>query len=324
MDMTVLASVVMAALAAGGLAFVFLEPYLSGSRRAEKRQQALVGKGERRLPGASSAVSKRDQVAQSLKDLEQREKNRNKLTTEARIAQAGLTIGKGRFFLLSGGSAVALGFVLLSLTGNPLVGVCGLLVGGLGLPRWFLGFRKKRRINKYLDELPNAMDVIVRGIRSGLPIGDCLRIIANEAQEPVRSEFRFIVEQQALGISLGDAIGKLYERVPVAESNFFAIVIGIQQKAGGNLSEAIGNLSRVLRDRKKMKAKIQAMSMEAKASAGIIASLPFGVGFLTWMTSPTYVELLWTTTTGKLMLMGSACVMGFGVFVMKKMINFDF
>ena len=200
----------------------------------------------------------------------------------------------------------------------------GLFAGGLGFPRWFLGFKKKRRINRYLEELPNAMDVIVRGIRSGLPLGDCLRIIATEAQEPVRSEFKHMIEQQALGITIAEAVSTLYERVPVAESNFFAIVIGIQAKAGGNLSETLGNVSRVLRDRKKMKGKITAMSTEAKASAGIIAALPFVVAILTYLSSPAYIELLWITTVGKIMLVVSAVWMTFGCLVMKKMINFDF
>jgi tight adherence protein B len=112
--------------------------------------------------------------------------------------------------------------------------------------------------------------------------------------------------------------------MPLPEANFFGIVISIQQKAGGNLSEALGNLSRVLRDRKKMKAKIQAMSMEAKASASIIGALPICVGTLVWLTSPDYIELLWTADLGRIMMAGCAIWMGIGIFVMKQMINFDF
>ena len=134
----------------------------------------------------------------------------------------------------------------------------------------------------------------MRGIKAGLPLLDSLRIIAIEAPEPVKSEFRAIVETQAIGMPLGDACAKLYERMPLPEANFFGIVISIQQKAGGNLSEALGNLSRVLRDRKKMKAKIQAMSMEAKASAAIIGALPIVVMALVYLTSPDYISLLWT------------------------------
>ena len=164
----------------------------------------------------------------------------------------------------------------------------------------------------------------MRGIKSGLPLMDCMNVIVSDAQEPVKSEFRAIVESQAVGVPLGDACLKLYERMPVAEANFFGIVIFIQQKSGGNLSEALGNLSRVLRDRKKMKAKIQAMSMEAKASGGIIAALPFVVMILVYLSSPDYISLLWTDKLGNLLLAGSAVWMSIGVFVMRKMINFDF
>ncbi len=323
MNMSMLAAVILAAIGAGGVAYVFLYPLLSGGARAEKRQKAFVGPTPDRR-AAVVGVSRREQVAQSLKDLEQREKTRHKITLEMRIAQAGLAWSNSRFWITSCVGGLVTGFLLFTFTGEWIAGLGGLFIGGLGIPRWVLGFLKKRRINRYLEELPNAMDVIVRGIRSGLPLNDCLRIIASEAQEPVRSEFRYIIEQQTLGISVSEAVLKLYERVPVPESNFFAIVIGIQAKAGGNLSETLGNLSRVLRERKKMKAKVQSMSQEAKASAGIIAALPFVVAILTYISSPTYIELLWITTGGKIALLLSAIWMSFGILVMRKMINFDF
>jgi len=166
--------------------------------------------------------------------------------------------------------------------------------------------------------------VIVRGIKAGLPLLDSLKLIAAEAEEPVRSEIRSIIETQTIGIPLGEACLKLYERMPLPEANFFGIVISIQQRAGGNLSEALGNLSRVLRDRKKMKAKIKAMSMEAKASATIIGALPIAVMTLVYITSPQYISLLWTEPTGRLMMAGCAVWMSVGIFVMRKMINFDF
>jgi tight adherence protein B len=164
----------------------------------------------------------------------------------------------------------------------------------------------------------------VRGVKAGLPVGDCIRIIAAETQEPVKGEFRAIAEATAIGMPLPDACAKLYDRIPLPEANFFTIVIAIQQKAGGNLSEALGNLSRVLRDRKQMKAKIKAMSTEAKASAAIIGSLPIAVMILVYISSPSYIELLWTHQMGRFMLAVSAMWMATGIFVMKKMINFDF
>jgi tight adherence protein B len=325
MDMNVLAASFLAAASAGGIAYVFVYPLLSGEARAQKRQKTLVRSPlDRRVERVASGVNRREQISQSLKDLEAREKARNKLTLDQRIAHAGLRWTRSRFYGFSAALGVVLAVALFVLTGNPMVAYAALFAGSLGVPRWVLNFRKRRRLDKFLDELPNAMDIIVRGVRAGLPLGDCLRIIANEAQEPVRSEFRSIVEAQTLGLPLADCVAKLYERMPVAEANFFGIVIGVQQKSGGNLAEAIGNLSKVVRDRKKMKGKIAAMSQEAKASAGIIASLPFVVAILTYASSPSYIELLWTTNTGKVALTASAIWMTMGILVMRKMINFTF
>ena len=201
--------------------------------------------------------------------------------------------------------------------------VAGLFVGGFGLPSWFLKRARNGRLKKFGNEFPNAIDVIVRGIKSGLPLNDCMRIVATEATEPVKTEFRLIIESQTLGLPLTDAVAKLYERMPCAEANFFGIVLAIQQKTGGNLSETLGNLSRVIRERRKMRDKIQAVSMEAKASAWIIGSLPVVVAVLVYLTSPRYIELLWITQVGKFALAVSAVWMLIGVLVMRKMINFD-
>ncbi len=268
--------------------------------------------------------SRREQVEGSLKEIEQRARQES-LPLSVRIAQAGLNWSKQRFFIISGDPRVWpdswSGFVLNA----GLLAALGLgFAGGFGLPLWLLKFLKKRREAEVPQAFPDAVDVIVRGIKAGLPLLDSMRIIADDAPEPLRSEFRAIVETQTIGMPLGEACAKLYERIPVAEANFFGIVISIQQKAGGNLSEALGNLSRVLRDRKKMKAKIQAMSMEAKASAAIIGCLPLAVMTLVYITSPQYIELLWTEPMGRMMLAGCAVWMSIGVMVMRKMINFDF
>ena len=164
----------------------------------------------------------------------------------------------------------------------------------------------------------------MRGIKAGLPLGDCIRIVGNEAPEPLAAEFRGMIEAQQMGMTIGEAVERLAQRVPTPEANFFAIVIVIQQKTGGNLSEALGNLSRVLRDRKKMKHKIKAMASEATASAGIIAALPFIVSILVYLTSPAYIMLLFTTSTGNVTLLVAGFWMACGVFVIRKMINFDF
>ncbi len=327
MDLNALGFAFLAAVSVGGVAYVFLYPILSGDARAEKRQKAVAGVSTDRLAASNPRqreMNRRDQVAQSLKEIEAREKARHKLTLEARILQAGLTIPKEKFLMICAASGVLAAIVSFVVTKEILFTLGGLFAGAFGLPFWLLSFLRGKRIDAFVNEFPNAMDVIVRGVKAGLPLGDCLRIIANEASEPVKSEFRMICETQTLGVPLSEAVGRMYERVPVAEANFFGIVIAIQSKAGGNLSEALNNLSRVLRDRKKMKGKIKAMSMEAKASAAIIAALPVVVGAMLSVSTPKYVELLWVTETGKLSLAISAFWMFLGVMVMRKMINFDF
>ena len=328
MSMQTLAMFALVAFAVGGVIWVFVYPLLSGERHAELRQQSVI----RTDPAASRAAAtsragpkvRREQVEESLKELELRQKKLKNVPLQLRISQAGLTWSKRQFIIVSAVVGLVLFVAGFMMSGTPLVAAGMGFAGGFGLPRWLLSFLKKRRENKFLYNFPDAVDVIVRGVKAGLPLGDCLRIIANEAQEPVRGEFKTIVESQQVGIPMGEACQKLYERMPLPEANFFGIVVGIQQKSGGNLSEALGNLSRVLRDRKKMKAKIQAMSMEAKASAVIIAALPFCVMVLVYITSPTYIELLWTHQTGRFMMACCAIWMSMGVFVMKKMINFDF
>ena len=316
---------VMVAIAIGGVAWVFIYPLLSGERNTERRMASVARKEpmQQRTP-RSGQKSRREQVEGTLKQLEARQKASRRVPLSMRLSQAGLSWTPRRFMVIS----VSLGFVVfvvLMLTGVGLLPSLGIaFAAGGGLPFWALSFLKKRREAKFLETFPDAVDVIVRGIKAGLPLLDSLKLIATEAEEPVRSEFRSIIETQTIGIPIGEACLKLYEDMPLPEANFFAIVVSIQQRAGGNLSEALGNLSRVLRDRKKMKAKIKAMSMEAKASASIIGALPIAVMLLVYITSPQYISLLWTEPLGRMMLLGCAIWMSIGIMVMRKMINFDF
>jgi tight adherence protein B len=316
----------MITVAVGGVLYVFIYPMISGEKRAEQRLKEIsVDEIQaKRSKKTDNSTARRQQVEDSLKQLEAKQKNAKNPPLEIRLQQAGLSITKKQFYMFSGVAGV-FGFVAMLLSGMGLfLSIPAGIAAGFGIPRWVIGYLKKKREYKFTLELPNAIDVIVRGVKAGLPIGDCIRIIANETVEPVKGEFRQIAEGQAVGMSLSDSAAKMYERVPLPEANFFGIVLAIQQQAGGNLSEALGNLSRVLRERKKMRDKIKAMSTEAKASAGIIASLPFAVMMLVWLTSPGYIELLWTTPTGRVLLAGSAVWMTMGVLVMKRMINFDF
>jgi tight adherence protein B len=312
------------AVAIGGVAYVFIYPTLSGERHAERRVAAAARAEPISRASRTVQKSRREQVEGTLKEIEQRQRKAKRPPLPVRISQAGLSWSKSRFIMISAGLGVFAFLAALPLTGELFSALAFGFAAGCGFPLWLLGYLKKRRETRFLAGLPDAVDVIVRGIKAGLPLLDSLKLIAAESPEPMRSEFRTIIETQTVGIPLGDACLKLYERIPVAEANFFGIVIAIQQRAGGNLSEALGNLSTVLRERKKMKAKIKAMSMEAKASAAIIGALPIIVMTLVWLTSPDYMELLWTEALGRLLLACSAIWMFIGVMVMRKMINFDF
>ncbi len=325
MKMQTLAIFGMVATAIGGVAYVFIYPLLSGERKVEQRR-ANVTRAEpaARATGRTQQKSRREQVEETLKDLESKAKKPKSPPLHIKIAQAGLSWSKNQFLMISAGLGLFAFAAVFVLAGALLPALGAGFAAGFGVPRWLLSFLKKRREKKFLTHFPDGVDVIVRGIKAGLPLFDSLKIVALDAQEPIKSEFKAIIETQTIGMPIGEACAKLYERMPLPEANFFGIVISIQQKAGGNLSEALGNLSRVLRERKKMKAKIQAMSMEAKASAMIIGALPICVGTLVWLTSPDYIELLWTAELGRFMMAGCAMWMGIGVFVMKQMINFDF
>ena len=323
MNMQALALAFLSAVTVGGLAWVFIYPLLSGEKQTEKRVQSFA-RTEPALRIDDRSRTRRVQVEDSIKELEQRLAESKKISIETRIAQAGMSWTKQQF-MIGSGILGAIALIGSYIAGAPPLASLGFALGaGFGLPRWVLGFLKKRRETRFLEALPDAVDVIVRGIKAGLPLFDSIKVVAADAPEPLRSEFNAIIETQTIGMPLGDACQRLYDRMPLPEANFFGIVIAIQTKSGGNLSEALGNLSKVLRDRKKMKAKIQAMSMEAKASAGIIGALPPLVMIMVYIMTPEYISLLWTHPTGRLMLAGCVLWMATGIMVMKKMINFDF
>ncbi len=330
-DPTVLAIVVLAAVAAAAVSYAVLFSRIESDKKSASRinrvksaevDRAKVKAARDRVQELSK---RRKSVQDNLKDLEKRqhEKTKKNLSLKSRLMQAGLPITPTRFYLFSALLALVLLVVLFIVGASPLVMLGVAVVAGLGLPRWVLGFLISRRQNKFLDEFPNALDVIVRSIRSGLPLNDAIRLIATEGTEPVKSEFRRVIEAQQVGLSIPDACARMTIQMPLQEVNFFAIVIAIQSQAGGNLSEAIGNLSKVLRDRKKMKAKVKALSMEAKASAVIIGALPFIVSFLVYVTSPNYITVLFTDPRGHFILGFSAIWMSIGIFVMRNMVNFD-
>ena len=315
----------------GGLGWVLVGGDSGGGSQAVKRIENMGGrkspanakKAAAAAAAANTPEARRKQIMGQLQEAERRER-KARLTMAAKLKHAGLSITIRTFIIISVVLGLTAGLLALLFGMNIFIALGLGVVFGLGLPRWFVGFLGKRRMKKFSGEFANAVDVIVRGIKSGLPVHECFKIIARESPAPLGPEFQRLVEGLSVGLTLEQALGKMYERMPTPELKFFAIVIAIQQKTGGNLAEALSNLTTVLRARRMMAEKIKALSSEATASAGIIGSLPPAVMILVSLTTPAYMALLFTDRRGQFMLLVAVVMMSFGVFVMKKMISFKF
>ena len=318
---------VLAFITIGGLGWAFVGGGDS-SDAAVKRAQSFGGPKQnmaaaRKAAAANTPEARRKQIMDQLQESE-RAQRKARVSLKAKLKQAGLATTVRTFWIISGVLGVVALLLPLLFVPNILISVGAAVVFGLGFPRWVVGFLGKRRMKKFSSHFADAVDVIVRGIKSGLPVHDCFKIIARESPAPLGPEFQMLVEGLGVGLTLQQALDKMYERMPTPELKFFAIVIGIQQKTGGNLAEALGNLSTVLRARKMMGEKIKALSSEATASAGIIGSLPPAVMILVSITTPAYMSKLFTEPRGQFMLLIAVMMMALGVFVMKRMISFKF
>ena len=329
-----------------GLAFVviacigFLLVGSDKNEAASKRAKQIASSTRSQGKANDPMAARRRQTQDLLKNLREGEAEKKKSLVPkdigARLEQAGMTISPSMFWIfsaLTGMGLAAFGFIMApsSVTSTFLGESARILIaagfgiaGFLGLPRWILGMMTKVRHQKITNQFADALDIIVRGVKSGLPLNECLRIIAVESPEPLRSEFKQITDGISMGQSIPQALQKFYYRVPLQEVNFFNIVLGIQATTGGNLSEALGNLSTVIRSRKMLREKIKALSSEAKASAMIIGALPIAVMVLVYITTPDYMMELFLKPTGHLILLIGGLLMGLGIFIMRRMINFDF
>jgi tight adherence protein B len=324
MDMsTVIAlSAALAFLAAGGLVFAFAGSSATSKKRIASATRQSVG-GAKVRTGQDASQQRRKSVQVLLKDLEKQQADiKKRPTMRKRIEQAGLQITPRKFWIISAILGLIAAAIVLVLHQSVLVAALACFVFGLGLPRWVLHFLKARRLKKFTAEFANALDAIVRSVKSGLPTNEALKIVAREMPEPVSGEFTKLTEGMKVGVTLEQGLKRMYDSMPTAEVCFFAIVMSIQQKSGGNLSEALANLAGILRDRKRLQGKIKAMSSEAKASAMIIGSLPPVVMGLVYMTSPDYIRMLFTERAGNVMLAACVIWMSLGIFVMRQMISF--
>ena len=315
------------ALAVGGLTIFVLQRFMSDKASRSKRMNRIVNEKEAHKANLQKLHKdkRRKQVQAMLREVEEETRRRKKgqrPSLKKMLRQAGLKVSTIQYYLFALGSGLVLGLITLVLSRNPFVGLGGLLVGGLGIPYWLLNYLRKRRELAFLTLLPETIDAMVRSLKAGLPLNEALKLVAKEMPDPIGVEFREVVEGQKLGIPLDQGFQRMYERMPLPEVNFLSIVIGIQQQAGGNLSEVLNNLAKVLRDRKGMRLKVKALSQEAKAGAAIIGSLPILLLAAISVLNPEYIQPLFNTITGKFMLVGAVVWMSTGIIVMYKMINF--
>src|SRR5882672_7316911 len=307
---------VLLVVALGGVAFAFV----GADGDQTKKRMAAVAKptvSARALKGATDPNQQRRRNVQAmLKELEKQQAHKKKRPTlRRRIEQAGLSISIRTFWMLSGVAGLIGGVgALLTVKLLYAVPLAGFALA-FGLPRWILSFLKARREKAFTRELAPAIDTIVRSVKSGLPVNEALKLVGSEIPEPVAGEFRLLTEGLKVGVTMEDGLKRMYERMPTPEVNFFGIVMSIQQKSGGNLSEALSNLAGVLRDRKRLQGKIRAMSSEAKTGAMIIGSLPPGVTAMIYITTPDYIEPMFKVPLGNLMLIGCVVWMAIGIMV---------
>lgn len=305
------------------LAGVLYEAAFGSRSRLNRRVQGMFGPGGQRRIRETGLQQKKKPLAIKLKQQNNAKKRAFSETMQERLMQAGLSLTVRNYFMfsilfavVSEGVYFVMGFNRLGLIFIP-------PITGLGIPMLIVSTMRKRRIAKFLLLFPDALDIITRGIKSGLPVGECVSLIGREMPEPVSTEFRIISESQKLAVPLDEALMKSTERVPLAELRFLSIVLTIQQQTGGNLADTLAKLSEVIRLRKKMRDKVSALSAEAKASAMIIGSLPIIVAGLLSLTAPDYIAELINKETGHLILLMGASTMSVGIFVMRQMINFD-
>lgn len=311
-----------------GFGLVLMAVVLLTGGGERKRQAARLARVTRRAPRSAGVVD----VAQSLRRRDPNEGSAlgqflanfssiEKL--QGRLEIAGMSITPQKFLIraLMIGLGVAL---LLLLAGKSLL--LALLVGillGLGLPHFYVGRRIKKRQLMFLKQFPEAIDLIVRGLRAGLPVGESFQTVAKEIPAPVGSTFGTISQQVQLGLPMEKALADTAQKLGMTEFNFFVTTIILQRETGGNLGEILNNLAEVLRARQMMKLKIGALSSEARASGFIVGSLPIFVFIILSIASPKYLAPFYDDFRGNLAFMVALGMMSFGGFVMKRMTQLE-
>ncbi len=316
-----------AVLAIAAILFVTLQPILSGENVLEARISRITKNPvivARRRGKMTAEQRRRQMIEEGLRNAANQGTRRNE-SIEMLLLQSGLEWNKRQFTTYGMALGTGVGILVFILMGGSMtgayVGLACMALAALILPKRYVMFKRKKRFKAFVDELPNALDIIVRGMRSGLHVNECIRTVAGETREPVKSEFGLICDSQSIGMTLSDAVQKMSDRIPSPETNFLAIAVTLQSKNGGRLGEALDNLSKTLRQRKNMYAEIKALSMEAKASSVIIGCIPFAIVAMVSLSSPEYIGPLFSTMMGKIGIVISLLWMGCGIFLIRTMSN---
>lgn len=297
------------------------------SRKEDRRSRVMsvvsgqVGQSRQKTE-KQRETQKRAEIYRKLREAGSARSKSGGNTLATRIARAGLSVSVKRFWINSVIFAVLFGAAVSAMNINPLAQGLLAFTGLFGIPRFYLRVKAQRRQKKFLEEFADALEAMIRLLQAGMPVSEAVSMVAREFSGPVSEEMARIYEDQKVGIPLAESVMRAAQRMPLTEMQMFATAIEIQAETGSSLSEVLGNLAAVIRARFRLKRKVKALSSEAKASAGIIGSLPVLVCLGLYGVNPDYISLLFEVPKGKVMLTGTLIWMSVGIFVMKAMINF--
>jgi tight adherence protein B len=311
----------------GAFALTMLLLAFSGPSLAKAQKRRIEELRDRHLVGASVSVEDKLRRITSNRDTRMDGYASRMLPNPAllkkRLAMTGKDWSVGKYTATSLGIAVVIGG-LIAMKGAPLMLAlfAGLMIG-LGLPHMAVTHLIKKRVKNFTARFPDAIELLVRGLRAGLPISETLTVVSAEVPGPVGEEFRMITDKMKIGRTMDAALQETADRLGTPEFQFFCITLAIQRETGGNLAETLSNLSEVLRKRAQMKLKIKAMSSESKASAYIVGALPFIVFGLIWFINNSYMSNFLKDERLMIAGLGGMVWMAIGGFIMAKMVNFE-
>jgi tight adherence protein B len=296
----------------------------SGVAKAQKRRmQAVRYRHSESLDAKVDAQFRRAVAARKPKTYKVAGSGSRLEALAVRLNRTGKSWTVTQYIYASLGLTLAVAVVIFVLSRAPMLSLGVGLFFGAGLPHMVVGWLINKRTNQFINKFPDGIELLVRGLRSGLPVTETLSIVSSEIPGPVGFEFKSVIDRIKVGKTMEDALQDTADKLGIAEFNFFTITLAIQRETGGNLAETLSNLADVLRKRAQMKLKIKAMSSESKASAYIVGSLPFLVFGAIMYINPSYMSTFFTDDRLIVAGLGAGVWMGLGVFIMAKMVNFE-